>query len=654
VVLAVAVVLVGVEADLPVHCTHSQVLGEWKLHRGPGQQHKTDVKCSQAPEVYDTRLDRYGLGPPNFTPEDTMKVVLKEPNIVEHTDEDGLVHKGTWTMIYDEGFEVTIRGHKYFAFSYFKDGPRCDDSTRCNSRRSVCHVTFPGWYHNAKNPDSKSWGCYYAAKSIKGEEVEHTEEDTTELMQLNYKPENDLVARINLDSKQTWKAKVYPEFMGKTMKELHQMGGGKRYHPPSYLAGAYLQEREGVDADPDISDIPDSHDWRNHKGQDYVGAVMNQGSCGSCYAVAVTHMLESRVRVATKNAHKPKLSIQEVLSCSQYSQGCHGGFPFLVAKYSQDYGMVANQDESYKGRKNVKCNKQAKAKVRAKDYGYVGGYYGACNHKKMLREIYDNGPIVVGFDTDAGLWHYSEGMYDATSLIQEKTGDHPNGWGEAHGTRMHNHWEKTTHAVLVVGWGTHSRHGKYWVVQNSWGPNWGERGYFKIKRGVDHCAFESMAVAAKPVLGDDGYFAEQVTALGEEKVDESQFEPAPPKKTSHTKSDTSNDDGHSTVDSPELNVPVGINEREEAEARGQTLEDKIRYGQYSDRNPSKLGEDNDKDSVDPEEQERKHPTVASSGWYSKLNKQNKHKHHMSLNELEQQDTADLNDGFEVPSFVGGA
>jgi len=355
--VALTLVVVVVEADLPVHCVHSQVLGEWEFHRGPGQQAKAQLQCSQAPEVYDKRLDRYGLGPPNFTPQDTMKVVLKEPNVVEHTDESGETHTGTWTMIYDEGFEVNIRGHKYFAFAYFKDGPRCDDSTRCNTRRSVCHVTFPGWYHNAKNPDGNSWGCYYGAKRIKGEEVDHTEQDTTELMQLNYEPENELVARINLDRKQTWKAKVYPQFTHKTMKELHQMGGGKRYHPPSYLAGAFLEQTEGSSLDPDVSDIPASHDWRNHKGQDYVGAVMNQGSCGSCYAVAITHMLESRVRVQTKNQHKPKLSIQEVLSCSEYSQGCHGGFPYLVAKYAQDYGMVAMGDEPYKGRKGVQCNK---------------------------------------------------------------------------------------------------------------------------------------------------------------------------------------------------------------------------------------------------------------------------------------------------------
>merc|ERR1719272_444302 len=503
--------IVPVEADLPVHCTHAQVLGEWTFHRGPGGGQKHKMACSQSAEKFDNRNNEYGLGPVNFQVVDQLKVHLKEPNVAVHTDAQGKEVHGTWTMIYDEGFEVTFADKKYFAYSYFKKGAHCQDSTACKMARSVCDKTHPGWYHNTNNPDSASWGCYHASKSTKIEETEHVLQDTEELLQRSYEPEHDLVHRINKNKKAKWKAKVYPQFTGKNMHQLHRMGGGTVWQLPSAIAA--VQEEENVD----ISDLPKEHDWRNVDGQNYVGPVMNQGSCGSCYTVAVTDMIHSRVRVQTKNRVKPKLSAQETLSCSEYGQGCKGGFPFLVGKYSQDFGIVKQSDKPYVGQTGVSCNKKAKPVVRSTGYGYIGGYYGSCNAKKMMKELHKNGPIVVGFNAEAGLWHYESGLYESSeSLLEIEEQDHPaQSWGKWSGPRMHNHWEKTTHAVLVVGWGESPGEGKFWNVKNSWGPMWGEKGYFKIPRGVDHCAIESMAVHAEPVMGDSKYFEEMASHANE-------------------------------------------------------------------------------------------------------------------------------------------
>ncbi len=75
---------------------------------------------------------------------------------------------------------------------------------------------------------------------------------------------------------------------------------------------------------------PESFDWRNVNGTNYVSPVRNQGKCGSCYAFSSMAMLESRIRVLTNNRKKPVLSTQNIVSCSNYSQGCEGGKIFLM------------------------------------------------------------------------------------------------------------------------------------------------------------------------------------------------------------------------------------------------------------------------------------------------------------------------------------
>ena len=55
-----------------------------------------------------------------------------------------------------------------------------------------------------------------------------------------------------------------------------------------------------------------------------------------------------------------------------------------------------------------------------------------------------------------------------------------------------NDSDDVDHEVDIVGYGTDSGI-DYWIVRNSWNTNWGENGYFKIKRGVNQCQIEAFA-----------------------------------------------------------------------------------------------------------------------------------------------------------------
>ena len=69
------------------------------------------------------------------------------------------------------------------------------------------------------------------------------------------------------------------------------------------------------------SNLPSSFDWRNVNGQNFVTPVRDQGACGSCYAFGSLGMIEARLRIATNNTKTTILSTQDIVSCSEYSQG---------------------------------------------------------------------------------------------------------------------------------------------------------------------------------------------------------------------------------------------------------------------------------------------------------------------------------------------
>jgi cathepsin C len=479
---------------------------------------------------------------------------LAEPNIA-NSDGDS----GTWTMIYDEGFEVKTTGKTFFAFMRY--APKANTNWHFQDQAadyiSDCEHTMTGWYHTN---DMKNWGCWRGRKEgtekmpwslssklgknapkhgkavlngpVSPSFVEpivspfslveessspskllathrHPQHDSLPL-ESTYVPDYKLVEDINKDETSTWQAAVHEQFIGKKMKEmLHLLGGNRKKNIFKNLEMRRSENRANTKSrrvfdraarfrairshhsfmqkEKDGS-LPSSFDWRHVNGENFDSEIRNQRSCGSCYAMASVSAMEARIRIASKNKHQPSLSAQHILSCSQTNQGCEGGYPYLVGKFAKEQGIVEENDFSYTASDSTCKDTGSSKRWWAKGYEYVGGFYGSCNAEAMMEEIHKNGPIMAAFQAPSSLFYYKSGIYHGPSPRSEEQ------LSSVHNSKTVHKWQATNHAVVIVGWGEENNK-KYWIVKNTWGPTWGENGYFRIVRGSNDCAIESMAVA---------------------------------------------------------------------------------------------------------------------------------------------------------------
>ncbi|ELR20475.1 cathepsin L, putative [Acanthamoeba castellanii str. Neff] len=209
---------------------------------------------------------------------------------------------------------------------------------------------------------------------------------------------------------------------------------------------------------------PVSLDWRIWGA---VQAVKNQGSCGSCYAFSAIGALETAHW--RKHNTLPDLSEQHIVDCTrEYGNGgCSGGWMHTAFKWLQEKGGAVSQaDYPYTNRVGT-CQHASKPKAT-----YLAKYVriGAGNEQQLLDAVATVGTVSVAINAGTQQFsYYSGGILDVANC-----GNRP------------------THAVLLVGYGTEN--GKdFWILKNSWGTSWGEKGFFRLARGKNMCGIADWA-----------------------------------------------------------------------------------------------------------------------------------------------------------------
>ncbi|CAL6041303.1 Dipeptidyl-peptidase_I [Hexamita inflata] len=260
------------------------------------------------------------------------------------------------------------------------------------------------------------------------------------------------------------------------------------------------------------SPLPKNFTLRNVNGKSYLPKVFNQENCGSCYAAASTQAMMSRVMVAS-NLSSPLgqtefLSVQHIVDCSIYSQGCHGGFGEQVSKFSEDFGILTVDDYSPYMSAKGECNPKNQNGKRYHFTGqnYLGGYFGADNTVESMQwELYRYGAFPVSVYVDSQKHENGTSFSDFRSCKRTTAfaGAKPviPNFAELTPQQIidrdgrHYYIKKTTsnHLVLLTGWGSDDE-GDYWEIMNSWGDGWCDNGFIRVQRGTNSYNVESAPI----------------------------------------------------------------------------------------------------------------------------------------------------------------
>jgi hypothetical protein len=230
--------------------------------------------------------------------------------------------------------------------------------------------------------------------------------------------------------------------------------------------------------------LPAEHDSR--KNADF--AVQHQSDfCGSCWIFAALAAYEhSHARLKLAGVADP--SEGDVLA--QLSRSgrncCDGGWPSEVFDHMRQSRVARRTDVPYNiNNPTVKLGLDRPYLVA--EWAPVVERVGVPETELIKSAILQYGAVAVGVAVGDQFQNYTGGVFN-THLSS---------------VTFNGHTQPINHAVAIVGWkdtpGTGSE--GHWIVRNSWGADWGERGYIRIAYKASNIGYGAMWVVPR-IFGD--------------------------------------------------------------------------------------------------------------------------------------------------------
>jgi len=206
------------------------------------------------------------------------------------------------------------------------------------------------------------------------------------------------------------------------------------------------------------TDLPSTFNWRDINGTDYTTPIKDQSPAPTCEAYGLCAALETLMQYQEKELYNPDLSEAHLY----FSAGgtVESGYVNLIdaANYLMEYGVP---DEGSCPDPHRAFDSPIKSisgwenrTVKIHGWGWVDQ-----NISTMKSALIEHGPLVICISVWKDYFFYMGGVYKHR-------------WGARVGG----------HVVTIVGYDDSK---SCWIVKNSWGTKWGEKGWFRMAYDAD-------------------------------------------------------------------------------------------------------------------------------------------------------------------------
>lgn len=244
------------------------------------------------------------------------------------------------------------------------------------------------------------------------------------------------------------------------------------------------------------SNRPTNFDWR---ALGAVTSVKNQKYCGSCWTFSTAQDIEGVHFLAGHDL--VSLSEQQLVACDVANDGCDGGYMYAAMQYVTAIGGLVSSDAyPYKGvmmtydLPTPTCDTgtiNEFVESRSNDLGHIEGYQmvamGAEYEDFMATFMLKNGPLSIAINAN-GMDYYVHGIVGCETIAGSE-------YCEAGTIADTTPCDPTAldHGVLLTAYGEQDGI-EYWMIKNSWAETWGDKGYYRLIRGCNHCGVSNFAV----------------------------------------------------------------------------------------------------------------------------------------------------------------